>query len=53
MDQKWINKLYEAALETNTNYVIELTRELPKTAIFLIQSLIKLARTFEFEKLVA
>jgi len=51
MDQEWINKFYEAALEANTNLVIELIREIPKTETFLIQSLTKLARTFEFEQL--
>ncbi|MGM3309046.1 MASE1 domain-containing protein [Anabaena sp. WFMT] len=51
MDQEWINKFYEAVLEANTNHVIELTKELPITETFLIQSLTKLARIFEFEKL--
>ncbi|WP_250855265.1 ATP-binding protein, partial [Anabaena sp. PCC 7938] len=52
MNQEWINKFYEAVLEANTNHVIELTKEVPKTETFLIQSLTKLARIFEFEKLV-
>ncbi|MBD2629431.1 MASE1 domain-containing protein [Trichormus variabilis] len=52
MDQTWINQLYEAALEANTNLVMELVKEIPKTEIFLIQSLTKLTRQFEFEKLV-
>ncbi|MBD2690282.1 MASE1 domain-containing protein [Anabaena catenula] len=52
MEQEWINQLYEAALEANTNLVMELIKEIPKTETFLIQSLTKLARQFEFEKLV-
>ncbi len=52
MDQEWITKFYEATLEANTNLVIELVKEIPQTEPFLIQSLTKLARQFEFEKLV-
>ncbi|MBD2569120.1 MASE1 domain-containing protein [Anabaena lutea] len=52
MDQAWINQLYEAALEANTNLVMELVKEIPKTETFLIQSLTKLTRQFEFETLV-
>ncbi|WP_016953094.1 MASE1 domain-containing protein [Anabaena sp. PCC 7108] len=52
MDQEWINQFYEAALEANTNLVMELVKEIPKTESFLILSLTKLARQFEFEKLV-
>ncbi|WP_375473142.1 ATP-binding protein [uncultured Nostoc sp.] len=52
MSPEWINQFYEAALEANTNRVIELIRDIPKTETFLIQSLTKLARQFEFEELV-
>ncbi|MEA5576366.1 hybrid sensor histidine kinase/response regulator [Anabaena sp. UHCC 0451] len=52
MDQEWINKFYEAALEANTNAVMELVGAIPKTEPFLIQSLTKMSRQFEFEKLV-
>ncbi|TAF08627.1 MAG: histidine kinase, partial [Nostocales cyanobacterium] len=52
MSQEWINKLYESALEANTNLVIELIEEIPKTETHLIQALTKLTRQFEFEKLV-
>ncbi|WP_413173932.1 MASE1 domain-containing protein [Anabaena azotica] len=52
MSAAWINKLYEAALEANTNSVMELIKEIPKTESFLIQSLTKSARQFEFEKIV-
>lgn len=52
MDQEWINTFYEAALEADSNLVIELTQEIPPTETFLIKSVTKLARQFEFEKLV-
>ncbi|WP_392531557.1 ATP-binding protein [Nostoc sp. C117] len=52
MSQEWINQFHEAALEANTNLVIELIREIPKTETFLIKSVTKLVRTFEFEQLV-
>ena len=52
MDQEWINQFYEAALEANTNLVIKLVREIPQTESFVIQSLTKLVKQFEFEKLV-
>jgi len=52
MSQEWINQFYEAALEANTNLVIELIRQIPQTETFLIPSLKKLARKFEFEQLV-
>ena len=52
MAQEWINQFYEAALEANTNLVIELIGEIPKTETFLIQSLTKLVKQFKFEKLV-
>ena len=52
MDQEWIHQFYEAALEANTNLVIKLVREIPQTESFVIQSLTKLVKQFEFEKLV-
>ena len=52
MNQAWINQFYEAVLEANTNDVIELIKEIPQTESSLIQSLTKLAKQFEFEKLV-
>ncbi|MEH1825816.1 MAG: ATP-binding protein [Nostoc sp.] len=52
MSQEWIHQFYEAALEANTNLIIELIREIPQTETFLIQSLTKLVRKFEFEQLV-
>ncbi|MTJ49098.1 hybrid sensor histidine kinase/response regulator [Dolichospermum sp. UHCC 0259] len=52
MDQEWINQFYQASLEANTNLVIELITKIPQTESFIIQSLTKLARQFEFEQLV-
>jgi len=52
MSQEWIHQFYEAALEANTNLVMELIREISQTENFLIQSLTKLVRKFEFEQLV-
>jgi signal transduction histidine kinase/DNA-binding response OmpR family regulator len=52
MPQEWIAQLYEAALEANTNLVLELVTEIPVTETPLAQALAKLARQFEFEQLV-
>lgn len=52
MDDEWIHKLYTAALEADTNLVMELIEEIPPKNTFLSKSLTKLNRQFEFEKLV-
>jgi CheY-like chemotaxis protein len=52
MPQVWINQLYEAALEADTNSVLQLVTEIPETEKYLIKSLNKMARHFEFEQLV-
>jgi len=52
MPKKWIAQLSAAALEANISQVMELVGEIPETEIYLIQSLTKLARQFEFEQLV-
>jgi signal transduction histidine kinase/CheY-like chemotaxis protein len=52
MSEDWINKLYTAALEADAHLVLQLVEEIPQTELNLIQSLTKLARQFEFEKLV-
>jgi hypothetical protein len=44
--------LYEAALEADTNLVIQLVGEIPDRETHLIQSLTKLARQFQCEQLV-
>jgi signal transduction histidine kinase/CheY-like chemotaxis protein len=51
MSGAWITQLYEAALEADTNLVLQLIGEIPETETRLIQSLTKLARQFKFEKL--
>jgi signal transduction histidine kinase/FixJ family two-component response regulator len=52
MPQAWISQLYEAALEANTNLVLQLVGQIPQTETHLIKSLKKLARQFEFEQIV-
>ena len=52
MPASWITQLYEAALEANTNLVLQLIGEIPETENYLIQSLTKLTRQFQFEQLV-
>ena len=49
MPQEWITQLYEAALEANTNLVLQVVGEIPKTETRLIKSLTKLASQFKFE----
>jgi len=52
MSPEWITQLYTAALEANTNQVIELVKQIPETEIHLIESLKKLAWQFQFEQLI-
>jgi signal transduction histidine kinase/DNA-binding NarL/FixJ family response regulator len=52
MPQAWINQLYAAALEADTNSVLQLVTEIPQTEKFMIKSLNKMARQFEFEQVV-
>ncbi|MEG4252187.1 MASE1 domain-containing protein [Microcoleus sp. Pol10D4] len=52
MTQEWITQLYEAALEANTNLVLQVVGEIPKTETRLIKSLTKLASQFKFEQII-
>ncbi|MEG3877310.1 ATP-binding protein [Microcoleus sp. herbarium19] len=52
MPQEWIAQLYQAALEANTNLVVQLIAEIPDTENHLIQLLAQLVRKFQFEQLV-
>ncbi len=52
MEQEWINNFYEATLEANTNDVIELLQKIPPTENFVIKSLTRMVKQFEFEKLI-
>jgi CheY-like chemotaxis protein len=52
MSEAWITQIYEATLEANTNLVLQLIGEIPKTENYLRQSLTKLARQFQFEEIV-
>src|SRR6476469_1722507 len=51
MTQEWITQLYAAALEANTNLVLQLVGEIPKTETRLIKSFTKLASQFKFEQI--
>ncbi|WP_442921652.1 ATP-binding protein [Microcoleus sp. Aus8_D2] len=52
MPQKWIAQLYEAALEANSNLVLQLVGEIPQTETHLIRSLTKIVHQFQFEQIV-
>ena len=52
MPDSWIMQLYRSALEADKNIVINLIGEIPDTEIFLVRSLTKLVRNFQFEKLI-
>jgi signal transduction histidine kinase/DNA-binding response OmpR family regulator len=52
MSRSWINNFYKAALEADTNQVMELIATIPSTEAALTQSLSKLARQFKFEQLI-
>ncbi len=51
MPQEWITQLYEAALEANTNLVLQVVGEIPQTKTRLIKSLTKLTTQFKFEQI--
>jgi signal transduction histidine kinase/CheY-like chemotaxis protein len=51
MPQSWMIKLSEAALEADSDRVMRLIQEIPESETFLIQSLTKLLRQFQFEKI--
>ena len=51
MTQEWMSQLYEAALEANTNLVLQIVGEIPKTETRLIKYLTKLANQFKFEQI--
>jgi signal transduction histidine kinase/DNA-binding response OmpR family regulator len=52
MSEQWITQLHEAALEADTNLVMQIIGQIPDRENLLIQSLTQLVRKFEFEKLV-
>lgn len=51
MTKEGITQLYEAALEANTDLVLQVVGEIPKTETRLIKSLTKLASQFKFEQI--
>ena len=52
MPDSWIMKLYRASLEADKNIVVSLIGEIPNTEDFLVRSLTKLVRNFQFEELI-
>ncbi|MBD3562233.1 response regulator, partial [Planktothrix sp. FACHB-1355] len=52
MPKEWINKLYDAALEANTNLSLQLIAEITPTETRLSQFLTQLVRKFQFEQLI-
>ncbi|MBD2176080.1 MASE1 domain-containing protein [Pseudanabaena sp. FACHB-1998] len=52
MSNEWIVQLYESSLEADKNLVMQLIEEIPEKEVFLARSLTKLARNFQFEKLI-
>ncbi len=51
MSQAWLQKLSETALEADSEQVLLLIKEIPETEEFLAKNLTKLARHFQFEKI--
>jgi signal transduction histidine kinase/CheY-like chemotaxis protein len=52
MPDRWIMQLYRSSLEADKNIVINLIGEIPENETLLVRSLTKLARNFQFEKLI-
>ena len=52
MSDQWIIRLYKSALEADKSLVMQVIEEIPDQQTFLVRSLIKLARNFQFEKLI-
>ncbi|MGL5131081.1 MAG: hybrid sensor histidine kinase/response regulator, partial [Planktothrix sp.] len=52
MAPEWINQLYTAALEADSNRVLELMIDIPDSEINLRQFLGKAVRLFQFEQIV-
>ncbi len=50
MPQEWLMRLSDAALEANTNQVMNLIQEIPTSEVILIKNLTKLVRSFQFEQ---
>ena len=52
MPDSWIMRLYESSLEADKNLVMQIIGEIPDQETFLVRSLTKFARNFQFEKLI-
>ncbi|MGL5132926.1 MAG: ATP-binding protein, partial [Planktothrix sp.] len=52
MSEEWINQLYQASIEADSQAVIELIAEIPETETYLRQRLKKLVHKFQFEQII-
>jgi len=52
MSKDWMNQLYQASIEADSQAVIELIAEIPDPEIYLIQFLTKAVRKFQFEQII-
>jgi signal transduction histidine kinase/CheY-like chemotaxis protein len=52
MPDHWIMQLYRSSLEADKNIAVSLIGEIPSTEDFLVRSLTKLVRNFQFEELI-
>ena len=52
MSDQWIIRLYKSALEADKSLVMQVIEEIPDQQTFLVRSLTRLARNFQFEKLI-
>ena len=52
MPKIWLTKLYKSSLEADKNFVMSLIEEIPEQEEFLVRSLTKIVRNFQFEKLI-
>ncbi len=52
MPDEWIIRLHQSSLEADKNLVMQIIEEIPDQEKFLVRSLTKLARNFQFEKLI-
>ena len=52
MPKIWLTQLYKSSLEADKNFVMSLIEEIPEQEEFLVRSLTKIVRNFQFEKLI-
>ncbi|VXD16101.1 Putative Histidine kinase (fragment) [Planktothrix paucivesiculata PCC 9631] len=52
MSKEWVNQLYQASIEADSQAVIELIAEIPQTETYLRRRLKKLVHKFQFEQII-